>query len=189
MTKLNLPEVVTTLYTLLEPLDEASRKKVVGAVSALLGQQLPAQEHAQPGQAGYREANSDQPGDVPLPQKVKTWMKQNSISEDQLTALFHIDGGKVELIAAQIPGKTVKQRVINAYMLTGLAAFLRTGESKFDDRSAREVCKSHGCYDHTNHSGYVSKGKGNFFSGSKDSGWTLTGPGQIAGATLVKTYQ
>ena len=42
-----------------------------------------------------------------------------------------------------------------------------------------------GCFDGSNHALYM-KGKGNVLGGSKDAGWTLTGPGLKAGAELVK---
>ncbi|WFU76281.1 hypothetical protein [Bradyrhizobium sp. CB2312] len=44
-----------------------------------------------------------------------------------------------------------KAQAINAYMPTGIAEFLKTGESKFADKVARETCKKLGCYGETNH--------------------------------------
>ena len=60
-----------------------------------------------------------------------------------------------------------------------------TGDSAFDDKSARALCKGSGCYSDANHSVYI-KAKGNKLTGSKDSGWKLTAPGLKFGAELVK---
>jgi hypothetical protein len=70
-------------------------------------------------------------------------------------------------------------------VLTGISQLIATGDPKFDDKAARAVCKSMGCLDESNHT-YNMKGKGNLLGGSKDSGWTLTGPGLKSGAELVK---
>ena len=83
------------------------------------------------------------------------------------------------------PGKNGKEKTINAYVLTGVSAFLQTGETKFDDKTARDVCKTMGCFNEGNHAYYL-KGRGNVLGGSKDSGWTLTGPGLKLGAELIR---
>jgi hypothetical protein len=62
---------------------------------------------------------------------------------------------------------------------------IKTGDAKFDDKSGREACEKVGCYGRTNHATYMSK-PGNVLSGSKENGWSLTGPGLKAGADLVK---
>ena len=69
--------------------------------------------------------------------------------------------------------------------MTGLAEFLRTGEAKFTDKAARDICRKLGCYDANNHAVYIKR-PGNILSGNKDAGWTLTGPGQKAATELVK---
>jgi hypothetical protein len=69
--------------------------------------------------------------------------------------------------------------------MAGIAKLLEAGDSSFDDKAARELCKSAGCFDNTNHSKYLGD-KGNEFAGSKDKGWVLTAPGLKRGAALVK---
>ena len=63
---------------------------------------------------------------------------------------------------------------------------LISGEAKFTDKDARDVCSSAGCYDATNHATTL-KAKGNWFTGTKDKGWALTAPGLKHAATLVKS--
>src|SRR5262245_2954866 len=170
----------TELYNLLEPLDPAQRTKVIKAALTLLGDDIDIER-----EKSKTKKDEQEPGGDGLRAKARTWARTNSITEEQLHHVFHLDGGKVEVIAAEAPGKTGKQKTVNAYILTGLAQFLQTGEAKFDDKTARAVCKAMGCLDESNHA-YNLKGKGNALSGSKDSGWTLTGPGLKAGAELVK---
>jgi hypothetical protein len=102
---------------------------------------------------------------------------------EQLEHSFLIKNGSAEIIA-QIPGGSNREKVRNAYVLVGIANFLRTGDQKFDDTDARSLCERFGIYDSTNHSKYM-KG-GNEFTGSREKGWTLTMPGLKVGANLVK---
>jgi len=163
----DITSTTTELYNLLEPLDPAQRTKVIKAALTLLGDDIDIER-----EKSKTKKDEQEPGGDGLRAKARTW------------ARTHLDGGKVEF-AAEAPGKTGKQKTVNAYILTGLAQFLQTGEAKFDDKTARAVCKAMGCLDESNHA-YNLKGKGNALSGSKDSGWTLTGPGLKAGAELVK---
>jgi len=75
--------------------------------------------------------------------------------------------------------------VLNVYVMAGIAKLLEAGDPSFDDKTARDLCKSAGCFDNTNHSKYLVD-KGNEFAGSKDKGWVLTAPGLKRGAALVK---
>ena len=86
---------------------------------------------------------------------------------------------------APAPRKTGKEKTINAYVLTGISAFVHTSEPKFDDKTARDVCRAMGVFSESNHAYYL-KGKGNVLGGTKDSGWTLTTPGLKLGAEIVK---
>jgi hypothetical protein len=182
MAKLDIPAISSKLYELLEPLEPSIRKRAIKATLTMLGDN---DVDLEPDKPKEEEASGSGEG-TGVPLKVRTWMRTNSITEDQLQHTFHIENGQVELIVAELPGKTGKERTVNAYILAGLTQFLETGEPKFDDKSARAVCKSHGCLDESNHA-YNLKGKGNMISGTKESGWTLTGPGLKSGADIVKS--
>ena len=69
---------------------------------------------------------------------MKTWMARNSVTTEPLQHVFHIDGENVDIIADTSPGKNQKERAFNAYVLTGTAEFLKTGEPKFTDKAGRE---------------------------------------------------
>lgn len=89
------------------------------------------------------------------------------------------------MIASEIPGKSDREKTINAYILTGVGHFLATGSTDFADSAARKTCTDAGCYGKGNHATYL-KAKGSSFTGTKDSGWKLTSPGLKAGADLIK---
>ena len=179
-TPTDIPSVATSLYTLLQPLQSEDRKRVIKAALTMLG------DDAALGDAGkvvHKEIEQHQ-SDSTLPVKVTAWMKKYDITEEQLGHVFHL-GSNHEVIAAEAPGSSSKQQTINAYVLTGISAFLSTGEVSFEDESARKVCKAMGCFNVGNHSAYM-RDKGNVLGGSKEAGWTLTGPGLKSGADLIK---
>lgn len=177
----DLKTLVGGLYDLLEPVDAADRKKAIKAVLTMLGDEQ-AVTTAKPSIKSDEDA-IDEASNYPV--KAQQWMKKFEVSEEQLAHVFHVENGKAEVIAHEAPGTSIKQRAINAYVLTGISQLLASGEAKFDDKTARATCKSLGCFDEGNHA-YNLKGKGNLFGGSKEAGWTLTGPGLKSGADMVK---
>jgi hypothetical protein len=171
-------EIVGTIVDELTPLSSEERQRVIQASLALLGEA--------PIQASRTGINEQRDGDQnieSLPDRAKTWARQNDLSLEQLQQVFHVSDDGVEVIAAEIPGKTYRERVRNAYVLLGIASLLSSGNAKFDDKAARVLCEASGFYDRTNHMKFM-KG-GNEFIGTKDKGWTLTPPGRKRGATLV----
>jgi hypothetical protein len=177
MTKKNATEIVGTIVDLLTPLPSEERRRIIHASLALLGEDsIGKNNNSLAEQQQGEDANN-------LPPRAQTWMKHNGISLDQIQQVYHLSNDGVEIIASEIPGKNNRERVRNAYVLQGLASFLRSGEAKFDDAVARALCESHGFFDGTNHMKYM-KG-GNEFTGSKDKGWTLTAPGLKQGAVLI----
>jgi hypothetical protein len=177
MAKNTLMEIVTKIVDLLEPLKPEERKRVLDSVFAFLGE-----PHRDPNQKNGDLGDHGQPSHVHA--SAKPWMKQYSISTEEIEQVFNDADGTLSVIAT-LPGKTNKEKTLNGYVLEGLRKLLSTGKGTFDDQSARDICVSSGCYDQKNHAS-ILKGKGNWFSGSKDGGWTLTAPGLKHGAELVK---
>jgi hypothetical protein len=70
----------------------------------------------------------------PLASKVKAWMRSHGITREQLSEVFHLDGGTCEVLPSEAPGKNGKEKTINAYVLTGVSAFLQTGETSSTTR-------------------------------------------------------
>lgn len=179
MDKPKVTEVVTTIVNILEPLTSDERRRVIGASLTLLGDE-PSIGQKEP----VSNLKEDEADSSTLPSRAKLWMKQNTVSSSELQQVFHIVDGTAAVIG-EVPGKSAKERVHNAYVMAGIAKFLETGSPSFDDTGARDLCKTAGCFDTTNHSKYLAD-KGNEFTGSKDKGWTLTSPGLKRGAALVK---
>ena len=167
---------------ILKPLSSEDRARVMRAAMVLLGDDgdktVPSL-----GVGEQRSGTNEEIGN--LPPRARVWMKQNNISEIQLQQVFHITEGAVEVIAAHVPGKNKKEQTYNAYILTGLGQLLLTGNPTFEDKVARALCESSGCYDSANHSAHV-KNRGNEFTGNKDKGWVLTAPGLARAAEIVR---
>lgn len=171
-------EIVGMVVELLNPLEPTDRLRVINAALSLLGNQ--------PLSVGAPADSVNDGADIShLPPRARAWIKQHDIAPGQLNQVFHITDGNAEVIVAEIPGKSTKEKTYNAYVLTGIARLISSGAPVFDDKSARLFCKSSGCLNEANHSSYLAN-KGNIFTGSKDKGWTLTAPGLQQGAVLVK---
>jgi hypothetical protein len=179
MAKTKLTEIVTKIVNILTPLPPEERRRAIVASLTLLGDEAPNIKDA-----GSGDQEEDQSA-AKLPQRARVWMKQNNIVMEEIEQVFHVADGTVEVIASEIPGKTDKEKTYNAYVLAGIARLLQNGNSNFDDKSARALCKSFGCFNTANHSAYLGN-KGNEFTGTKEKGWVLTTPGLKCGAALVK---
>jgi hypothetical protein len=183
MTDKKLTEIVSKIVELLTPIESDERLRVIQASLTLLGERFPPSSR-QVGGAGAPGFGED--GEVSeLPTRARLWMKQHDVSLEELQQVFHLADGAAEMIAGEIPGKNKREKTYSAYILTGLAQLLATGNATFDDKSARSLCESSGCYDPANHSATIAN-RGNEFTGTKDKGWALTAPGLKRAAALVK---
>jgi hypothetical protein len=184
MTNKKTTEIVTEIVELLTPIESEERHRVIQACLTLLGETFSASTPTAAG-SGTNPAG-DEGDELPtmLP-RARSWMKQNGISLDELQQVFHLEDGSADVIASEIPGKNKKEKTYNAYVLAGIARLLSTGVPSFDDKTARALCVSSGCYDTANHSVTI-KDRGNEFTGTKEKGWSLTAPGLKRGAVLVK---
>lgn len=182
MTNRKTTEVVAQIVELLTPLDSEERRRVIKASMVLLGEGGVAVAGSSNEDAG--SSRSDTEENSVISARGRVWMKQNNVSEDELQQVFHLNNGDADVIA-EIPGKNKKEQTYNAYVLTGLAKLLSIGNAVFDDKAARGLCESAGCYDQANHSVTI-KQRGNEFTGSKEKGWSLTAPGLKRAGMLVK---
>ncbi len=183
MTTKKSTEIVSEIVELLTPIDSAERLRVVQASMMLLGETFTCGSRQVDGGG---DSLGEAEGELStLPMRARTWMKQNSITSDEIQQVFHLADDGADVIAGDVPGKNKKEKTLNAYVLAGLSKLLSTGEAAFDDKSARSLCEKFACYDPANHSSTI-KDKGNEFTGAKDKGWTLTAPGLKRAAALVK---
>lgn len=181
MAKPTQTQVLAQIIELLTPLNSEERQRMVKASLTFLGEGSLGAERAPDELLGPEDIG----GRLALPLRARAWLKQNGLTEHQLEQVFSFSDGKVELNATESPGASNKERTVNAYVLAGLLRYLASGEQKFDDKSARVLCSDAGCYDSTNHATYL-KSRSNLFTGTKDAGWVLTGPGLKHAADLVK---
>ena len=180
MPKNNPVDSLSQIVAILTPLTSEERVRVMLAAMALLGE---TQASFPPVKEAAAEVETHD-GHHPLPPRARTWMKQNSVTIDDLEQVFHMTGDKADVIASHMPGRDKKEQTYNAYILTGIGRLLTTGTPSFEDTPARELCKTSGCFDASNHSTTIKK-HGNEFTGTKN-GWTLTTPGLKRGADIVK---
>lgn len=178
--EIDMADVATKIVNLLKPLNSEQRQRVVEAALTLVGE-APARLQQKAG----GETDISIKGGENLQARVQTWMRQNALTFEQLQQVFHTQDGNTEVIASAIPGANDKEQTLNGYVLRGVSCFITSGSPNFDDKSARGLCNTLGCYDPGNHATYL-KGRGNLFAGSKEKGWTLTAPGLAKGAALVK---
>lgn len=178
MAKKNITDVVSLFVDELTPFSSDERQRAFQATMTLLGEPVPKFEKFT---ADEKEEIGEETGH--LTPKARVWIHQNSLTTEQLQQIFHMEDSGAEVIASEIPGKNNREKVRNVYVLVGIAQLLSNGETKFDDKSAREHCERYGVYDSTNHAKYM-KG-GNEFTGSRAKGWTLTAPGLKHGAQLI----
>ena len=177
--KQTLPDVVSEVYTLLEPLQSDDRQKVVSSVMTLLG------EKEVPQALGGRSAGEGEENLAVFGPKARRWLTQNSVSAAAVEEIFHREGDSVEVSAAEVPGSGKRGKTQNCYLLAGIRSLLATDEAKFADADAVALCKAMGCHDSANHAKTRSE-LGNNVAGTKASGFTLPAPGLRAAAALVK---
>ena len=120
-----------------------------------------------------------------LPPHAMRWLQHHGVAIEALQRVIHLDGDRAEVIASALPGKG-RERVMAAYLLEGLATYLTDESRRFADNSARQLLEKHGAYDKNNHAVYMKQLR-NILVGGKKDGWTLTIPGQVEAAKLVKT--
>ncbi|MGA2062324.1 MAG: hypothetical protein ABSG67_17715 [Thermoguttaceae bacterium] len=173
----NIAEAVTKIYQLLKGLDPAERLPAAKAALTMLGQVADGL-----GGSGLESPAGD------FHAKANVWIKRVGLTADELSEMFHMDNGKVELILGKAMGTDKRTQTFNTYLLTGIATFLESGTPDFSDESARAHCKHLGCYDAVNHA-TTTKKFGNKITGSKASGWKLTAPGLATAASLIKDSQ
>ena len=169
---------IEKMVSLLEPLSSEERGRLVRSAFAFLGE-------TEPGAAQESSHQSEEQPRTNVGARAKSWLKQNSLSDQQIEQVFHLEEGNCSVIATELAGKSKKEKTLSAYVLAGTASLLSTDNPNFDDKPARELCESSGCYDSTNHAKYLQQ-KGNWLTGSKDKGWTITGPGLSRAAAMVK---
>jgi hypothetical protein len=172
------------LVQLLTPLTPEGRQRAIASALMVFGESLSSATRQKDKDADVVSGSHAAAGEG-ICQKAAAWMKKNALSREQLEHAFSIDRDSIDVIASQMPQKTVSKQVVQAYVICGVAAFLKTGELAFTDKDARRLCEKVGAYDQANHATYTKK-FANLITGSKEAGWKLTNPGLSEGVKIIK---
>jgi len=181
MEKPSLLEVVNKVVAALEPFSPDERKRIIKASLTVL----------EPDEAAVA-GSSASPGSVEsggglenIHQAAQRWMKNYGVTREELDQVFHIESGSATVLSVELPGSNKRANTHSAYVLVGIASLIATGDASFDDKTARALCETLGCYDPNNHASTM-KEIGSVLNGSKGTGYKLTAPGQREGALLIK---
>jgi hypothetical protein len=179
----SLLNVVSECHKLLNALDGATRSKAIKMLllafdETEVAQSVPSHSTPLPPPVDVEHLGAGQ-----LNRRVQYWLKKYDVREQDLERVLDFDNGYT--LIAHIPGESKREQSINCYLVAGLQAMLSTGEPKFRDDEAVNLCKREGCYDRANHSTTRTQ-LGKRVTGDKESAFTLTSLGLEQAAMLVK---
>jgi hypothetical protein len=135
------------------------------------------------GSGGIAETTGDFE-DLNLGPKALKWAQKHGVTRPALDEVFHFLGDRVEISASSIPGASRREMTVNCYLLVGLRSLLKTDVPSISDSDAIAECKRMAAYDKNNHT-TNRQSVGNKMRGTRPN-FMLTGPGETAGAELVK---
>src|SRR5881409_3093177 len=182
MTTKGITDVATSVFSLLKPLASEDRKRVVNAVFTLLGEPPSGNEFGAPGgKSGTGAPGSDLGAFGP---KARQWLSNHRLTRDKLDRVFYFQDGKVDIHLTTVVGAGKKEQTINCYLLVGAKSYLETDNPTITDSEAIALCKHTQAYDKNNHT-TNRKALGIYVTGSREDGFTLTGPGLKAAAGLL----
>lgn len=185
------------VHALLAPLSEQAQARVINYVSQMLG--ITKLAFSEPEATGSRQeeppqsyAVSQEPtgsneeyaleGVSPI---AKKWMVRSGLKAADLSSLFSIGGDEIDLVANDIPGGSKRERMLNVFLLKGIAAYLATGAARFTYDQVKDTCTHYKAYDPPNFAKYVKEFAADI-SGSKSSEYSLTARGLSKGTELIK---
>jgi hypothetical protein len=180
----NPAELALELYTLLAPHPADTRVKAMHAAMTLLDDELPQSKATNRSGGGDTSGSAGEFADLNLGPRAQKWVQRHGVTRGMLDEIFHITSEGVEVTASAVPGTSKREMTLNCYLLEGLRGLLRSDQPLLNEQDAIATCKRLTAYDKNNHTTHRSA-IGNKMSGTKPN-FTLTGPGEIAAAELVK---
>jgi hypothetical protein len=121
-----LPAISNSIYDLLKPLDSPDRLRAINAALTLLGDNTMSSGS---GKGKLKEDSHEDEGSgnaADMSSKGRAWMRKYKVTDDQIAEIFDLDGETAEVIADEVPGNSAKVKTINAYVITGIAQYLKT---------------------------------------------------------------
>jgi hypothetical protein len=180
----NPAELALEIYNLLYPHPSEMRLRAIQSAMTSLGENVaPPKLGAAKGSGAAQLAGDFE--DLTLGPRATKWAQKHSISRAMLEEVFHfLDDGRIEISASSIPGASRREMTVNCYLLSGLRGLLKDDVPSFEDGDAIAECKRTAAYDKNNHTSN-RQSVGNKMTGTRPN-FTLTGPGEIAAAELVR---
>ncbi len=114
-------ETLTKLIDLLKPLAEEEREKTVKAAMIFLGSPETSARQSTKTKGKEPDAPAEESEQNTLPRKATIWLKQNGLELNALEDVFHIANEAVDIIAADVPGPSARQKTKECYLLTSVA--------------------------------------------------------------------
>jgi hypothetical protein len=180
----DLLEVVSGCHKLLSVLDLSTRSKAIKMLLLAFDEPEPPRGVENTPAPPHLPTETDPAQPVGrINRRVQYWLKKYDLREQELERVLDLDGDYSFI--AHLPGDSKREQATGCYLLAGLQAMLRTGEPKFRDEDAVNLCRREGCYDRANHSTTRAQ-LGKRMTGDKESAFTLTTLGLEQAATLVK---
>lgn len=198
------------VFNALQPLDSDARNRVIEYVERRLGMQrssTPAPyksehfQHVPPeiergdlsaendhAEHSFDRGDQDNAGDDEIEgisPIAKKWMMRNALSPALISKLYSLGVDEFDLVAPNVPGKSVRERLHNVILLQGVASYLNSGAPRVDGEKLREAVDHYDADAGRNFAAYV-KDWTSEFSGSRTSGFTLTTRGLNSAKELIK---
>lgn len=115
----------------------------------------------------------------------RKWMIRNGLEPARVSKLFSLGVDEIDLVAANVPGKSTRDRLHNVILLQGVASYLNSGAPRVENEKLKESMHHYDADVGRNFSAYM-KDWASEFSGSRAAGFTLTTRGLNAAKELVK---
>src|SRR5262249_18998560 len=122
---------IEAVVRILGPLESEERQRVIHGALVILREPIVGQTRIDVGQSSEDGAAANTVGISP---RARTWMRQNTLVDDQLAHVFDISDGVATVIVSDVSGRSVAEKVMKVYALAGIASLLASGEPTFSDK-------------------------------------------------------
>ncbi|PKB71200.1 MAG: hypothetical protein BZY87_06600 [SAR202 cluster bacterium Io17-Chloro-G6] len=112
------------------------------------------------------------------------FLDQHQISGEDISRVYHLDGGSYRIIVKDLKEKTNSKKQIKLALLLGIAGLLAGRQPVFSKEKLIEVCREYGAYDGPNFASHMRRQRDMFIAQGND--WSLTVPAQQRAAEAIK---
>ena len=112
------------------------------------------------------------------------FLNQHQISGENISRVYHLDGGSYRIIVKDLKEKTNSKKQIKLALLLGVAGLLAGGQPVFAKEKLIDVCREYGAYDGPNFASHMKRQRDMFIAQGNE--WSLTVPAQQRAAEAIK---